>query len=208
MFYELRTYRLKPGGVPKFEKAFGEGIEVRQKYSRLVGFWHTEIGPLNQVLHLWAYESLQERAEARAAAAKDPSGLWPPVGVQEYTITMDNDILVPSEVNDPLDGPREWGNLYELRMYTYPSGVVREVMKQMSDQVAQRRELSPLGGFFVSDLGELNRFYQLWPYKDWAHRDEMRASYLKSGVWPAKVDVRPNHQLVRHLTPASFSPLH
>ena len=208
MLYELRTYRLKPGAVPEFEKLFEKGLEVREKYSRLVGFWHTEIGPVNQVLHLWSYETLQERADVRAAAAKDPSGLWPPPGVRDLTVTMDNDILLPSEVNDPLDGPREWGNLYELRMYTYPSGANRSVMQQMSEQVGPRRELSPLGGFFVSDLGELNRFYQLWPYKDWAHRDEMRANYLNSGVWPAKVDVRPDHQLVRHLVPASFSALH
>ena len=142
MFYELRTYRLKPGAVREYEERFGEGIEIRQKYSRLVGFWHTEIGPLNQVLHLWAYETLQERADARAAAAKDPSGMWPPKGGTDLTVTMDNDILIPSEVNDPLDGPREWGNLYELRMYTYPSGVIRHVMEQFTSQVGPRREFS------------------------------------------------------------------
>ena len=60
----------------------------------------------------------------------------------------------------------------------------------------------------MSDLGELNRFYQLWPYRDWDHRDEVRAQYMKDGTWPAKVEERPNHQLVRHLVPASFSPLH
>ena len=206
MLYELRTYRLKPGAVPEYEKRFAAGIEARQKYSRLVGFWHTDIGPINQVLPLWAYETLQQRAEARAAAAKD--GAWPPAGVTDLTVTMDNDILTPSSVNDPLDGPREWGNLYELRMYTYPSGVIRHVMEQFTAGAAARRELSPLGGFFMSELGELNRFYQLWPYRDWDHRDEVRAQYLKDGTWPAKVEERPNHQLVRHLIPASFSPLH
>ncbi len=206
MLYELRTYRLKPGTVPEYEERFAAGIEARQKYSRLVGFWHTEIGPLNQVLHLWAYETLQQRAEARDAARKD--GAWPPPGVMDLTVTMDNDILTPSTVNDSLDGPREWGSLYELRMYTYPSGVIRHVMEQFTAGVAARLELSPLGGFFMSELGELNRFYQLWPYRDWNHRDEIRAQYLKDGTWPAKVEERPNHQLVRHLVPASFSPLH
>ena len=206
MLYELRTYRLKPGAVPEYEKRFAAAIEARQKYSRLVGFWHTDIGPIDQVLHLWAYETLQQRAEARAASVKD--GAWPPAGVMDLTVSMDNDILVPSPANDPLDGPREWGNLYELRMYTYPSGVIRHVMEQFTAGVAARQELSPLGGFFMSELGELNRFYQLWPYRDWDHRDEVRAQYLKAGTWPAKVEERPIHQLVRHLIPASFSPLH
>ncbi len=207
MLYELRTYNLKPNSVPEAEKRFADAIPTRVKYSQLVGFWHTEIGPLNQIVHLWAYEDLQQRADARSAAIKDPSGKWPPA-VYDLIETMESDILLPSPVNDSLDGPREWGNLYELRMYTFPSGTVRSVMDQFSSQVDRRRELYPLGGFFCSDLGQLNRFYQLWPYKDWAHRDEIRSQYIGTDIWPAHTDVKAVHQLVRHMVPAPFSPLH
>ena len=157
------------------ERRFAEKIEARTKLSPLVGFWHTDIGPLNQILHLWAYDSLQQRADVRARAIEE--GVWPP-GIAEFAVSMESDILVGSPVNDPLDGPREWGNLYELRMYTFPSGSLRSVMQQFSDQAAKRLELYP-GCFFMSDLGQLNRFYQLWPYKDWDHRDQLRAVYLK-----------------------------
>jgi hypothetical protein len=207
MLFELRTYNLKPYSVPEFEKRFAEGLETREKYSPLVGFWHTDIGPLNQVLHLWKYENLQERADARAASVKDPSGLWPPK-VMDLVDSQESDILIPGAVNDPMDGPREWGNLYELRMYTYPSGTVRKIMDAFCAKVPERAALSPLGGFFMSDLGQLNRFYQLWPYKDWAHRDEMRKIYAGTDIWPPHTDERPVHQLVRHMVPASFSPLH
>ncbi len=207
MLYELRTYTLKPNVVPEYEKRFAESVPIRTKYSRLVGFWHTEIGPLNQVVHLWAYETLQQRWEARSAAAKDPSGMWPPK-VYDLTEAMESDILIPGPVNDPLDGPREWGNLYELRMYTFPSGTVRHVMEQFCAQVEARAKMYPLGGFFMSDLGQLNRFYQLWPYKDWDHRDQVRAEYAKTKVWPPHTEERAVHQLVRHMVPAAFSPLH
>ena len=207
MLYELRTYTLKPGAVPEYEGHFAEALPVRLKYSPLVAFWHVEIGPLNQVLHLWRYDSLQERADVRAAAAKDPSGVWPPKGL-DLIVSMENDILIPGAANDPLDGPREWGSLYELRMYTYPSGALRRVMDAFCAKVPQRAEMSPLGGFFMSDLGQLNRFYQLWPYKDWAHRDEMRKLYAGTDIWPPHTDDRPVRQLVRHLVPAAFSPLH
>ena len=207
MLFELRTYNLKPYSVPEFEKRFAEGVETRVKYSPLVGFWHTDIGPLNQVLHLWKYENLQERADVRAASVKDPSGLWPPK-VMDLVESQESDILIPGAVNDPMDGPREWGNLYELRMYTYPSGTVRKIMDAFCAKVPERASLSPLGGFFMSDLGQLNRFYQLWPYKDWAHRDEMRKLYAGTDIWPPHTDERPAHQLVRHMVPASFSPLH
>ncbi len=207
MLYELRTYNLRPGTLREVEKRFEDSIEIRQKYSKMVGFWHVEIGPLNQIVHLWAYDSLQARADARVAAAADPSGKWPP-GISEFAVSQESDILVPSAANDPLDGPRAWGNLYELRMYTYPSGAVRKVMDAFVAHVPRRAEIYPLGGFFASDLGQLNRFYQLWPYKDWAHRDEIRSQYVGTDIWPPHTEERPGHQRVRHMVPASFSPLH
>jgi hypothetical protein len=207
MLFELRTYNTKPGAVPEVEKRMGEAIETRVKYSPLVGYWHTEIGPLNQVLSLWSYESLGQRAEVRAAAAADPSGKWPPA-LSELLVDQNSDILIPGATNDPLDGPREWGDLYELRMYTYPSGAARNVLRTFSESVERRNAIYPSGGFFMSDLGELNRFYQLWPYRDWAHRDEIRKQYVGTDIWPPHTDERPVHQLVRHLVPAAFSPLH
>ena len=204
MLYELRTYNLTANSVPEVERRFAEKIEARTQLSPLVGFWHTEIGPLNQILHMWAYESLQQRADVRAKALE--SGVWPP-DITEFIVSMESDILTPSPINDSLDGPREWGGLYELRMYTYPSGAIRSVMQSFTEQAPKRLELSP-GCFFASDLGQLNRFYQLWPYKNWAHRDELRGIYVPQGIWPPHTEARPVHQLVRHLVPASFSPLH
>ena len=58
------------------------------------------------------------------------------------------------------------------------------------------------------DIGDLNRLYQLFPYKDWAHRDEMRGKFREAGVWPPHADARPVAQLVRHMIPAPVSPLH
>ena len=36
MIYEFRTYDLKPRGVPEFERAFGEKLPERVKFSRWV----------------------------------------------------------------------------------------------------------------------------------------------------------------------------
>ena len=79
--------------------------------------------------------------------------------------------------------------------------------KTFSEKIGGRVALYPVGGIWTSDLGNLNRLYQLFPYKNWAHRDEMRAEYLKSGVWPPHSEARPVSQLVRHMIPAPFSPL-
>jgi hypothetical protein len=57
MIYEVRTYTLKPGTIPEVEKRFGEVLQHREKYSPLGAFWHTELGPLNQIIHVWPYEN-------------------------------------------------------------------------------------------------------------------------------------------------------
>ena len=56
MIYELRTYTLKQGTLPDVVKAAGTvGRDIRKDdYGKLEGYWQTEIGPLNQVMHLWS----------------------------------------------------------------------------------------------------------------------------------------------------------
>src|SRR4026208_784522 len=76
MIYEFRTYALKPRSLAEVEKRFGEAYEYRKKYSPLTAFWHTEIGPLNEIIHVWGYRDLAERARVRAEAAKESN--WPP----------------------------------------------------------------------------------------------------------------------------------
>jgi hypothetical protein len=207
VIYEIRTYNLRPGQVREYEKRFAESYPVRQKYSSLYGFWHTEIGPLNQLVHIWAYESLQQRADIRAAAAEDPSGKWPP-NATELALSQENDILIPISTMQHRTGPQEWGSLYELRMYTYPAGEIARVADTFAEALAAREALYPVAGIWTSDVGNLNRLYQLFPYKNWAHRDELRAEFRSKGIWPPHGDIRPNTQLVRHLVPASYSPLH
>ena len=55
MIVEIRTYTLKPGSTAQFEERFGAALPVRAKVSPLAAFWHSEVGPLNQVIHVWPY---------------------------------------------------------------------------------------------------------------------------------------------------------
>ena len=93
MIYEMRTYTLKPGCTDEFEKRFAEALPHRAKYSKLTAFWHTEIGPLNQVIHVWEYQDLNERARIRDEARKDPH--WPP-NSRELIETQETKILIPA----------------------------------------------------------------------------------------------------------------
>src|SRR4029079_2575863 len=103
MIYEMRTYNLNPGAVGKWEELFAEAYTSgRDKYSKLGGLWHTELGPLNQVIHIWPYESLQHRADVRAKAAKQRVGKWPPPLSATLVTAQETDIL------DPVKGMKDW----------------------------------------------------------------------------------------------------
>jgi NIPSNAP len=206
MIYEIRTYTVKPGNVAEYEKRFADGIEVRSRYSPLYGMWHTEIGPLNQIIHMWAYESLQKRADTRAAASGDASGKWPPK-TSDLLVSQETDILTPINGMHHHSGVQELGGVYELRMYTYPAGATARISETFAAAYPARHEFYPVGGIWTSDLGNLNRLYQLFAYKDWAHRDVVRSELREKRIWPPHSDERAVSQLVRHMVPAAFSPL-
>jgi hypothetical protein len=95
--YELRSYRAQYQRAPEWLEHFTAVLPVRQTYSPLVGLWTTDAGPLNGVVHLWAYSDLHERADARARALQDPR--WQeylanstPALVEQHSI-----VLIPTD---------------------------------------------------------------------------------------------------------------
>jgi hypothetical protein len=204
MIIEMRTYTLKPGNIPTFEERFGAALAIRQKYSKLAAFWHTEVGPLNQVIHVWPYESLDERTRVRAEAAKAEG--WPP-NTRELTIAQQSEIFLPAPFSPPLE-PRQLGNIYEIRLYTYAPGTIPGVIERWSEKIAERVKLSPLVGAWHSELGALNRWVHIWAYKDAGERQRIRAEAVSKGVWPPG---GPPGALLKQenmlVVPASFSPL-
>ncbi len=75
MIVEQRTYTFHPGGLPKFLKHYAEsGAQALQQrvLGNLIGYFATEIGTLNQSVHLWGYESLDDRMVRRAALLEEP----------------------------------------------------------------------------------------------------------------------------------------
>jgi hypothetical protein len=51
-----------------------EGIAIQKRHlGQLVGYFSTEIGPLNEIIHIWAFADLEDRAKRRAALLADPA---------------------------------------------------------------------------------------------------------------------------------------
>jgi hypothetical protein len=71
--YEFRNYRTSPGAVTRWLQLFTGVLEVREKYTRMVGLWATEAPEANEVCHIWVYSDLNARAAARTALLGDPA---------------------------------------------------------------------------------------------------------------------------------------
>jgi len=75
MIIDHRTYTIQHGKSKEYIALFEkDGLPVQMKHlGRLVGYFETTIGPLNQVVHLWAYDSLADMEARRAARDADPA---------------------------------------------------------------------------------------------------------------------------------------
>jgi hypothetical protein len=182
MIYEIRTYQLSPGRQAEVEKRYGEAYQYRRKYSELTGFFHTEIGPLNEIIHIWRYQDLAERARIRAEAAKDAN--WPPK-IQEFIRKMTSEIVMPFGFV-PQVQPGKLGPIFEWREYEILPGMMGEVYKNWEKALPKRRALSSLVMAMHTDSGELNKFVHIWSYESLNHRAEVRKEAAAKGIWPPK----------------------
>lgn len=95
--YEIRTYRLKAGGVPATLAAWEAAVPARSAISPLALAMVALDGP-SRFTHIWPYASLDARMAQRAEAVKQ--GVWPPKGGPEWlTGEMVSTIAVPTAIS-------------------------------------------------------------------------------------------------------------
>ncbi|MDH6265173.1 hypothetical protein M2360_000554 [Rhizobium sp. SG_E_25_P2] len=105
MYYEIRTYRLKNGAIPDYLKVVGEeGIAIQKKHlGQLVGYFFSEIGPINEIVHIWAFDSLDDRDARRARLMADPAWRAFLPKIRDLIEVAENKIMKPAAFS-PLGG--------------------------------------------------------------------------------------------------------
>jgi hypothetical protein len=98
MIVEQRTYTLYPATVGEYLKRYQEeGLTIQRPIlGTMVGYFYTEIGPLNQIVHMWAYEDHADRDRRRAKLKSDPAWIKYTASVRQYLFTQENKILIPA----------------------------------------------------------------------------------------------------------------
>jgi len=183
MIHELRTYTLQPGTQGQYLKNSSEiGRKIRgDKYGKLEGFWSTEFGTLNQVVHLWTFESLNERERLRGELAKNEQ--WTKVYLPQTRgalVAQENKIF---SVVLPLKPPAEPGHVYELRWYRAHVGKLGEWLALFKGVMPAREKYSKNVGVFQTEAGQLNEVVHLWAYKDLNDRAAVRGKVLQDPEW-------------------------
>jgi hypothetical protein len=107
MIVEMRTYTLALGATGRYFKLYREkGLEVQKRIlGHLVGYYAVEVGELNKVVHLWAYDSMDERARRRAELWADKEWLAYVAEIGPLVAAQENQILTPApffKVPDPV----------------------------------------------------------------------------------------------------------
>ncbi|GFY45711.1 protein NipSnap 3A [Trichonephila inaurata madagascariensis] len=167
--FEIRTYTVRPRDYKEYIKFTEDNFHLRIKHSKLFGFWITELGGLNEIIHIWEYDNHEHRAKVRDALAKDVE--WQnnykdkvsPMWINQTNATM---MLLPWSL---ITLPSKSG-VYELQIFNMNShtdiwdGRLKAAMELSSLKLKSAN--SVLVACFTSIFGPHNTVYALWQHEN------------------------------------------
>jgi hypothetical protein len=197
MLYEVRTYDVRPNAVAEVELRLATALESRGRLVDLVGSFHTEIGPLNQIVQILRHAGAAKREQAPADV-----------------VDARSDVFVPFDVS-PEIVPGAPGPFYEIRIYEYADGDLPKIVAAWEAALPGRLGHSPLVFVGSSETGGGNKLLHVWPYRSLDERWAVRARIREAGVWPPLAVARkrglPEYELLRMenkiVLPSAYSPL-
>ena len=210
MIYEMRTYSFLPTDLPKYLKHAEEvGRPVRgNDYGVNCGYWISEFGRLNQVWHLWRYNSYAQREELRAKLSQNSDWTDKYVAViKEWVKRQDIRILNPHSEFAP---PEVDGNIYEYRYYRTSVGGATPWLNLFKEALPHREKYSKLVGLWHTEAGQPNEVSHLWVYPNLAARAEARAGSSQDEGWRAFLKMGGPYLMEMNnvlLQPTNYSPL-
>ena len=210
MIYELRTYTFHAGKIAAYLKLQQEvGRPVRgDDYGKCHGYWTAEFGLLNQVWHLWSYDSLDDRGRQRDRLAQNSRWTTEYVpNVRPLLMRQDIRLLNPVKAINP---PKTPGGVYELRIYRMHPGAAGAWAQAFRDIMPVREKYSPNVGIWTGEAPQPNEVVHMWNYPDLNTRMATRAKVFQDPDWLAFVATGSASIVEMQSTlllPASFSPM-
>ncbi|XP_052779418.1 protein NipSnap homolog 3A-like [Mya arenaria] len=195
LVFELRHYRVQTGHQRCFLDLTMEHMHVRASHSPMVGFWYTELGSgINDVVHIWQYRSLSDRAHVRQGLAKDRA--WQEgfmAQILPMMLTQKN-TLIRCFPGTTVTYPEPGTGHYELQEVVFP-GRVKEAGAAIQDL---RYPGAKLAAAWYNLFSKLDTGWLLWHHKnldDIMHRPD-RESHTDLKITKSKL-----------LIPMPYSPM-
>jgi len=187
MIVDVRTYTLQPGALGAYLKFYaGEGYPTQSKHlGRPVGYYFTDIGPLNRVVHLWGYADIADRARKRAAMESDPA--WGPYRAKAggFMLRQENKIMRSAPffpMKNESAGPF---GCVDFRCYEAQPGKLGAFLKvyESDGMTTQMGHLGNCLGWYFSDIGPQNQIVHIWGYSSIADRQKRRDAMQADPKW-------------------------
>jgi len=165
MINELRMYTTRPG---KMKDVVNASATVAQKirggdtYGKLIGHWWSEIGKMNQYVHMWEYKDPEEmrRLRSELAAKEDWKNKFVPL-VGPNILTQEIRLLRPlTEIKKPVNS----SNIYELKIIKLNIGQSAKWAKKFLDIVDLIENSSINIGIWNTELQDPNEIISLWSH--------------------------------------------
>lgn len=204
MIFERRAYTMEPGHVPAFDKAQTDrGFDLVKPYmERLVGYFSTESGPVDQVVHIYRYDSLDDWnvrlrgmygvpeltpyfVNTRKIVRHQVNGFFEPLPVDALNpLWGDGRDWLPGR-GAPL-GPRTDATLFEERSFQLRPGGVPAFVEAcaahgtaaLTDAMGDRAV-----GAVMAMIGPLHNVLLWWWFESPAERDARAAALAAHPGW-------------------------
>jgi len=211
MIYELRMYTTKPG---KMKHVVNASATVAQKirngdtYGKLIGHWWSEIGKMNQYVHMWEYQNVEEmrRLRSELSSRDDWKKEFVPL-VGPYILSQEIRLL--RSVSD-LKTPSNSNNFYELKIINLNIGKVGQWVSEFNDLVNEIENESLNIGIWQTELSNPNEIVSIWSHSSVERMQMFWEKLENNSIWKKFMDfqessVKEEQTII--LRPSSCSPL-
>ena len=180
MINVLRMYTTRPG---KMHHVVNSSATVAQKirngdtYGKLIGHWSSELGRMNQYIHMWEYSDVEEMRKLRSelASKEDWKNKFVPL-VGPYILTQEIRLLRPLT---KIKQPNLQTNIYELKIIKLNIGQAIKWKDKFLDIVSNIEDASLNIGIWNTELQDPNEIISIWSHpniesmsKYWKDLDE------------------------------------
>lgn len=231
MILEHRVYTMRPGNLEAFVQAqIDRGFDLMEPLiHNCVGYFATIAGTANQMVHLWAFDDLEDW-RARYNAVYAVPELQPYFAtVRPLMLAQEVKMLIPAPLAEltPLWGEgRDWraGDTVIGDLAVAPKTIVEEqTLSLLPGSLPKYWEayakhgieaLEPLAdrliGCFFTLIGPLHQVVHLWRFDDYADRDHRHAEVAAHDGWRVYSElVKPMAvgQKIRLTRPVNVAPM-